>query len=369
MLDGLDASLFVSRVLCGDQTIAEPFDRLMVRMEQCGSGTERVVQRAGGGHRNLHLFHPVTPSDVLVQGPSEVDIEKLKSPADTQNGFSCTDKLADGVTNSLFIGSGVNLIWGYAQDGIVSDQMMTVPNNQIAKEKGFTPGQQVKSSDYYYATYGWLEGQPIIRDVNGDGKFDTSNDRCFFSADPKFTGSISANVSYKNWDFSTSLYAKVGQYSYSNFYSEYINWADRGRQKLNVDYYIPAGTLIDCDGINADGTYVNPRYQETTHYGEYPFPNNGNSNGVGNAKSYWDESKCITKTSFAKIKNITLGYTFPKEWLKPVGCTHLRLYFTVTNPFVFTNYKGFDPEWANVSSLKKDGPSTITYQIGASVKF
>ena len=279
------------------------------------------------------------------------------------------DKLADGVTNSLFIGSGVNLIWGYAQDGIVSDQMMTVPNNQIAKEKGFTPGQQVKSSDYYYATYGWLEGQPIIRDVNGDGKFDTSNDRCFFSADPKFTGSISANVSYKNWDFSTSLYAKVGQYSYSNFYSEYINWADRGRQKLNVDYYIPAGTLIDCDGINADGTYVNPRYQETTHYGEYPFPNNGNSNGVGNAKSYWDESKCITKTSFAKIKNITLGYTFPKEWLKPVGCTHLRLYFTVTNPFVFTNYKGFDPEWANVSSLKKDGPSTITYQIGASVKF
>ena len=97
VLDGLDASLFVSRVLCGDQTIAEPFDRLMVRMEQCGSGTERVVQRAGGGHRNLHLFHPVTPSDVLVQGPSEVDIEKLKSPADTQNGFSCTDKLADGV--------------------------------------------------------------------------------------------------------------------------------------------------------------------------------------------------------------------------------------------------------------------------------
>ena len=205
--------------------------------------------------------------------------------------------------------------------------------------------------------------------MNGDGKLDQDNDRGFFSADPKFTGSISANVSYKNWDFSTSLYAKVGQHCYSYLYSDYINWADRGRQKLSVDYYIPAGTLIDCDGINADGTYVNPKYQETTHYGEYPFPNNGNSNGVGNAKSYWDEAKCITKTSFAKIKNITLGYTFPKEWLKPVGCTHLRLYFTVTNPFVFTKYKGFDPEWANVESLKKDGPSTTTYQLGASIKF
>ena len=278
------------------------------------------------------------------------------------------DRVVNGVTNSLFLGSGVNVIWGYVQDGIVSDQMITVPNTQIARDKGFTPGQQVKSSDYYYATYGWLEGQPIIRDINGDGKLDPDNDRGFYSADPKFTGSISTSVSYKNWDFSASLYAKVGQYAYSNLYGEYINWADRGRQKLNVDYYIPAGTLIDCDGINADGTYVNPKYQETTHYGEYPFPNNGNSNGVGNAKANWDEAKCITKTSFAKIKNITLGYTFPKEWLKPVGCSHLRLYFTVTNPFVFTNYKGFDPEWAS-ASLKKDGPSTITYQIGASVKF
>lgn len=279
------------------------------------------------------------------------------------------DRVTNGVTNSIFIGSGVNVIWGYVQDGIVSDRMMTVPDHQIARDKGFTPGQQVKESDYYYATYGWLEGQPIIRDMNGDGKFDTANDRGFYSGDPKFTGSISANVSYKNWDFSANLYAKVGQYCYSQFYSEYINWADRGRQKLNVDYYIPAGTLIDCDGISAIGEYINPKYQETTHYGEYPFPNNGNSNGVGNAKSYWDETKCITKTSFAKIKNITLGYTFPKEWLKPAGCTHLRLYFTVTNPFVFTNYKGFDPEWANVTSLKKDGPSTITYQIGANIKF
>lgn len=276
---------------------------------------------------------------------------------------------ASGVLHSLFVGMSTNVLWGYVQDGIVSDQMMTVPNHQIARDKGFTPGQQVKSSDYYYATYGWIEGQPIIRDMNGDGKLDQDNDRGFFSADPKFTGSISANVSYKNWDFSTSLYAKVGQHCYSYLYSDYINWADRGRQKLSVDYYIPAGTLIDCDGINADGTYVNPKYQETTHYGEYPFPNNGNSNGVGNAKSYWDEAKCITKTSFAKIKNITLGYTFPKEWLKPVGCAHLRLYFTVTNPFVFTKYKGFDPEWANVESLKKDGPSTTTYQLGASIKF
>ena len=283
------------------------------------------------------------------------------------------DRVASGVTGSLFVGQSTNVIWAYKTDGIVSDKMMKVPNNDAAKNAGFTPGEKVRSCDYYYAVYGWTEGNPIIRDVNGDGNFDTENDRVITCADPKFTASVTSNLSYKNWDFSFSIYAKVGQKAYSNFYNEYLNWGDRGRQKLSVDYYIPAGTLIDCDGMNADGTYINPVYQETTHYGSYPFPNNGGTNGFTgsgtlNTKTYWDEAKCIVNSSFAKVKNITLGYTFNKKLLQPWGCSHLRLYATITNPFVWTKYKGFDPEWAG-ASLKQDGPSTVTYQIGASVKF
>ena len=121
--------------------------------------------------------------------------------------------------------------------------------------------------------------------------------------------------------------------------------------------------------MNADGTYINPVYQETTHYGEYPFPNNAAaSSGLGLLATQFDEARCITKASFVKVKNISLGYTFPKQWLKPWGCSYLRLYFTVTNPFVFTDYKGFDPEWAS-AARSADGPSTVTYQLGASIKF
>ena len=278
------------------------------------------------------------------------------------------DRVTSGTTGSLFVGQSTNVIWAYEQDGIVSDKMISVPNTQIAREKGFTPGEKVKSCDYYYATYGWLEGQPIIRDVNGDGQFDQENDRIITCADPTWTGSFSTTLSYKNWDLSASLYAKVGQKSYSNFLSEYLNWGDRGRQKLQVDYYVPAGTLIDCDGMNPDGTYINPVYQDKTHYGDQPFPNNGNSNGIGNAKTYWDEAKCVVSSSYVKVKNISLGYTFPKNMLTPWHCSSLRIYGTITNPFCWTNYKGFDPEWAG-ASLKQDGPSTISYQIGASLKF
>lgn len=270
-------------------------------------------------------------------------------------------------TGNLFIGQPYNNFYGYEWSGIVSDRNMTVPNTEIARLKGFTPGSTVRECDYYNACYGWVEGNPIIVDRNGDGNF-TDDDKKIYNTDPKWTGSFTTNLSYKNWDLSATLYAKQGYYAISEFYGEYLGFNDRGRMKLNVDYYIPAGTLLDCDGINPDGTYINPVYQENTHYGSYPFPTQAGANsGMGTA--YWlDGTNKYADASYVKIKNITLGYTFPKKWTKKFGCSHLRLYCTVTNPFVFTKFKGFDPEWAD-ASLDQDGPSTITWQFGANIKF
>lgn len=277
------------------------------------------------------------------------------------------DLLTGSHSGNLFIGQPYNNVYGYEWDGIVSDRIMTVPNTEIAIQKGFTPGQQVKESTYYYQCYGLVEGNPIIIDRNGDGNFD-DNDKKLYKSDPDWTGSFTSNLQWKNLDFSFSIYAKQNYTVFSNFYQEYLNLADRGRMKLNVDWYIPAGTLLDCDGINADGTFINPRYQEFTHYGALPFPNEGVSyNGLGS--NYWlGQTNSYTDASFVKVKHITLGYTFPKKWISKFGCSHLRLYCTVTNPFVFTSYKGYDPEWAG-ASLSEDGPSTVTWQFGASIKF
>lgn len=288
------------------------------------------------------------------------------------NGVSDSYKPAtasDQVTKSLFVGRSYGVIWAYKDEGAVTDRMIRVPNNLAATSNGFTPGEKVKEYEYYYKVYGLHEGEAKVADTNGDGKI-TTDDRQFFETAPKWSGTITSNLSYRGWDMNFSVFAKIGQYSYSSFLGgDYVNYADRGRQKLQIDYYIPAGALIDCDGINEDGTYINPKYQESTHYGHYPFPNNaGVSSGLGNHATYWDEARAVVKTSFVKVKNITLGYTFPKKWLTPWHCQNLRLYCTVTNPFVFTDYLGFDPEWASAST-KDDGPSAVTYQIGASVKF
>lgn len=270
-------------------------------------------------------------------------------------------------SDGLFINQPINNVYQYHWTGIVSDRDMVVPDNEIAKLKGLTPGTTMKEYEYYYTCYGWTEGQVIIDDVDGNGSID-DNDKKVFSADPKWVASFNTSLSYKSWDFSASLYAKVGYHVNSSFYQEYTNFSDRGRSKLNVDYYIPAGTLIDCDGVNADGTYINPVYQATTHYGNYPFPNNGGANaGVGD--SHWTgAANRLANISYLKVKNMTLGYTLPKNALKKIGAERVRLYLTVTNPFVFTNYRGFDPEWAGASG-KYDGPSTISWQLGANLKF
>ena len=250
--------------------------------------------------------------------------------------------------------------------------MMTVPDNDIAKQMGFTPGTQVKEYDYYYKCYQWAEGMPIIVDRNGDGTF-TDDDKKIYNTDPKWSGSFSTTLSYKGWDLSASLYTKQGMWVNSAFYGEYLDYSQRGRTRLVVDNYIPAGTLLDCDGINPDGTYINPVYQEKTHYGSYPFPNYGGSNGFASTSNWisGDGAAAVNKyadASYVKVKNITLGYTFPKKWTEKFGCSYLRLYCTVTNPFVWTDYKGFDPEWAS-ADLDQDGPSTVTWQFGANIKF
>lgn len=281
---------------------------------------------------------------------------------------------SSSVSGWLFVGEPYDNVYTWSWDGIVSDKMMTVPNHQIAIDKGFTPGDKVRSCDYYYATYGLTEGQPIIRDVDGNGTID-DNDKIIYNSQPDFTASLTSNMSYnlpKNGgaiDFSFNLYASVGGKVASPFLGgDYYDQHDRGRGKMMFDYYIPAGTLIDCDGIRDDGTYINPVYQTETHYGKYPTPNCGESDGIGKTLTYFQAARQVTNASFLKVKNITLGYTFARPLLKHIGCQQARLYFTVTNPFVFTKYEGYDPEWAT-AALKNQGPSVVSYQIGASIKF
>ena len=48
--------------------------------------------------------------------------------------------------------------------------------------------------------------------------------------------------------------------------------------------------------------------------------------------------------SYMRVKNLSIGYTFPKKWMRKVGIENLRVYFNVQNLWTITGYKGYDPE-------------------------
>ena len=88
---------------------------------------------------------------------------------------------------------------------------------------------------------------------------------------------------------------------------------------------------------------------------------------TGFQNSYYNNNSAnITDVSFVKVRNISLGYTFNN--IPKVGISQLRVYLNVTDPFVFTKYPGWDPQFS-VATNDGNGPATINYQLGVNVKF
>lgn len=263
----------------------------------------------------------------------------------------------DLVGSKWFIGQPIDVIYDYEYAGVcTAEEAKAYYNNSDIKTK-------------------FLEGEMKIKDQQlpgeeGYGVID-ENDLVVLGHNlPSWSGSITSNMYFKGFDFSFSIYTKQGGMVESPFMAEFTNYKDRGRNKLKMDYYIPAGTPV----LNANGDGYT--LLETAHMGSYPYPTNTANNNYGGGIG-WGTDKQTTyvgnsyvDNSFVKIKNITLGYTFPSSWMSKIHVSQLRLYVNVLNPFTFTDYKGFDPEWADAKlSDGTGGPSSRTYQVGVNLKF
>ena len=229
----------------------------------------------------------------------------------------------DDIGNGLFIGESLDAHYNYDFVGI------------------WQAGEAAEA-----AGYGMEEGQEKLRDVNNDGRY-TAEDRVILgSTNPDWSGSIFTSLKVKNFDLSASVIASQGVLVYSNFHSNFANTRDRGRQKLDINWYIPENDA----GLAAQ--YSN----------SYPQPRNEGSFWRQDGVGYYHDA------SFVKVKNIALGYTFSDNILEKLRLKKLRVYANVLNPFVFTDYEGYDPEWA-AASLNTGRPSSVTYQVGFNLKF
>ena len=262
----------------------------------------------------------------------------------------------DDVANNWFLGERLNVLRDYKHTDVVTADGVTMHTKD---------GDVHYTLKEAYEKFGLYEGTMGVHDWNNDGKITDEDKQIYGCRDPKWMGSITSSMAFYGFDFGFTIYTKQGQWSRSYIHEQYTDYNDRGRQKIVMDYYIPAGTpvLDPATGDIVTLTEAKP--------GKYPYPNNSSTSAGG-----WYGSKGSAKgegyqyhdTSFVKVKNICLGYTFPKRWMQKAHIKQLRLYVNVLNPFCWTDYEGFDPEWAS-ATLVNGGPASVTYQIGANLKF
>jgi TonB-linked SusC/RagA family outer membrane protein len=78
-------------------------------------------------------------------------------------------------------------------------------------------------------------------------------------------------------------------------------------------------------------------------------------------KEFWSSSAVVFSGDYFKIKQIQLGYTLPKKWLKKIFISDLRVFASMDDWFVITKYPGFDPETASTGSTSGMGLDKGSY--------
>ena len=149
------------------------------------------------------------------------------------------------------------------------------------------------------------------------------------------------------------VHADVAIYSHQTSYNKVL-W--------NSDY-----TAITGYEVNQGNRY--PRlYRGTNNSG-------GTVSGIANGcNNYYPQSRYLTDMSYLRLKNVTVGYTLPKEWTRKAYIEKARIYFSGSNLFLL--HKGndlpADPEISTGNGLTAGGwgriaPITRTFSFGVQV--
>ena len=239
----------------------------------------------------------------------------------TKNNNKLLELYGEGQTvdkgNKLFVGSPIRTNFDYQFAGI-----WQLADSNAAK------------------VYKQVPGAVKVVDQNKDGQISSSNsidDRVVLGTQlPNWLMGITNRFNYKNIDFSFFVYYRNGtQYSNATLAGTFGEMGNRYNSLAELDYW-----RID----NPSNTYFSPFA----------------ANPYRSAINYQD-------ASFLRVSDITLGYTFPKKNLDRLKISNARIYAQVSNPFIFTNYIGFDPEF-NSAIYQDDVPSAI-YTLGVNISF
>jgi TonB-linked SusC/RagA family outer membrane protein len=184
-------------------------------------------------------------------------------------------------------------------------------------------------------------GDPIYRDVNGDGKIDANDITNVGHPDPNYIWGLANRFTYKHFDFSFLLQGQWGNQIFSLF----------GR---NIDR-----PTTGLGNYNAKSVWVNRFRSEAS-------PGDGKTPRIDATTSNVYDTRWLYNGAFYKVKNLMLGYTVPNpSFIK--GLNSIRMYFSVENLWMHDKYDGgFSPEAFQYDNLAdwSSYPTSKTFSAG-----
>lgn len=225
--------------------------------------------------------------------------------------------------NVTKVGYPIGGFWGYEVLGIYQNKQII---EETASIDGATPG------DLWY------------KDQNGDGVID-KDDRIYMGSYlPKVTLGLNMRFAYKGVDLEMDLYSSLG----NKIYSTRRQTLGVSPYNVTTDYlhsWVGEGSTNKTTRVLLDGPGTNNQYSQ-----------------------YYVENG-----SYFKIRNLTLGYTFPQRISSKMKMRNLRVYFSVHNLWTATNATSYSPEisgppnGAGIDSFDGTYPPSRMYSFGISI--
>jgi TonB-linked SusC/RagA family outer membrane protein len=166
-------------------------------------------------------------------------------------------------------------------------------------------------------------GDILFEDVNSDGIIDEHDKKVIGNVNPTIFGGFTNNFRHKNIDLSV-----------------FVDFASG-----NKIYNAKRAALESMSNYDNQSTHVLRHWKNEGDITDMPRLLNGDP--VGNTRF---SSRWLEDGSYARIKAVTVGYTFPLKTVLKGIFTNARVLVTAQNLYTFSNYKGSSPDVANFAN-------------------
>ena len=252
----------------------------------------------------------------------------------TYNGEDLNDKV---------LGRPVYGIYTFKDEGIV----------QKEEDIPMYPNASGKLTPLYFQSVNnpLRVGGRKIKDQNYDGVIDDKDLYYAGSTLPAVYGGLNSHLEWKGLSLDVLFSYTIG------------------RKVMNM-YKNSAFTFTKDFGVIMNYFHANDFWTPDNRGAKYPSLEFADKDYIGQFDGNVDSN--IENISFLRLKQLVIGYQFPKTWLKGTFIKDANIYLSGENLFLITNYSGVDPEVINPYTGKDDGtqyPLNRKVTLGLNLKF